>query len=564
MINPLDYLTDSIKDRLINAGLTKVADAADAAGSTRLAQSLRRLRSDTPFIEDVAAGLSRAIESFSVGWQATDPELVALVEDVTLWKTSDFLADLASVLVRPNATRGPEFERMKETLGAASPGISDHRLSEGLAYLLGKVREELFTHPKLQSVHALYLQITNVEGQIAILEELKAIHRDNSAFLAAISSRQNEDRGQLGSGDARPSVNTARVGIATPTVLGGTGYMHPDEPLPDVLTPPLSGGRTVAAAYELLVGREAALWLEGMQVSVTSSIERGNFAEQEEIARQLLTSGLGITDINTAGYYMLGEAQRLQADFVGNQLIRERLLSLAAESYSTALDLAPGSPRAMRGLGRVHEVQGDIGKALNLYRKARITALHAHADSGERLSSDAAHEVLRSTRHYASCLSQRIYDDQQGPSARDSSLRQLHGIVLESDDLHRSILPRFAAKQHWMYIEWFMGLVLLAKAYLAVQDFRRAWTSLIHALSARMAMMDPARTFFSPVEQGNLLWWCSTAKAVKLPLGDFDRGVECLADSVARGDAPGAWVNMSDLVYPVRPPWVPQPERTAS
>jgi hypothetical protein len=564
MINPLNYLADSVKNKLIDAGLTKVADAAESAGSSTLAQSLRKLRSDTPLIEDVAAGLGRAIESFSAGWTDRDPELVAAVEDVALWRTSDFLADLTAILVRPGATRGREFDRMKATLGAAAPEVPDDRLSEGLAYLLGKVREELFTHPKLQAVHALYLQVTAVEGQAAILEELKAIHRDNTAVLAAITSRHTNEYRQLSSSGIRPSVGTPRPGIAGVEARNGVRRVESDGGLPDVLTPPLADRPSVASAYEPLVGKDAALWLEGIQMDITGSIERADFTKQDEIARQLLASDLGVAEINVAGHYILGEAQRLQADFSGNQLIREQFLESAFISYSTALDLNPSSPRALRGLGRVHEVRGDIGKALNLYGKARISALHALADGGDSVGGDVAHEVLRSTRHYASCMSQRIRDDRQGPSARDSSLRQLHGVVLESEDLHHSILPRFAAHQHWMYIEWFMGLVLLAKAYLIVQDFERAWMSLVHALSARMTMMDSARPFFSGVEQGNLMWWCDTAKTVKMPLDNFGRGVECLAESVARGDVPGAWVNMIDLVRPFMPPWISQPERTAN
>jgi len=562
VINPLNYLADSVKDNLINAGLTKVADAADSAGSTRLAQSLRKLRSDTPLIEDVALGLGRAIESFSVGWRNEDPELVAVIEDVDLWRTSDFLADLTAILVRPSAAHGPEFDRMKATLSAISAGISDDRLSVGLTFFLGKVREELFAHPKLQNIHALYLQLTAVEGQAAILAELRAIHRDNTAVLAAIASRHIDERPPLPSGGIRPSGTNPRSGSAEGTVRDGIRNVPPDGRMPDVLTPPLTYEPSVAAAYTPIVGSDAARWLEGIQVSVISSIKRADFAEQEKIAQRLLAGDLAVSDIRAAGYYLLAEAQRLQADFASDQLIRERFLESAFESYSTALEINPGSPRALRGLGRVHEVQGDTGKALSLYGKARISALHALADAGDSVSAAAAHEVLRSTRHYASCMSQRIREDRQGLSARDSGLRQLHGIVLESEDLHRSILPRFTAQQHWMYIEWFMGLVLLAKAYLIVQDFQRAWTSLLHALSARMTMMDQSRTTFSTVERGNLMWWYDVAKAVKLPWGDFERGVESLADSIARDDTRSAWINMADLVHPFMPPWMPQPKRT--
>jgi hypothetical protein len=161
-------------------------------------------------------------------------------------------------------------------------------------------------------------------------------------------------------------------------------------------------------------------------------------------------------------------------------------------------------------------------------------------------------------------LSQQIREDPHGPSARDSKLRQLHGLILESEELHRSTLPKFAAQHDWMYIEWFMGLVLLAKAYATVADHQRAWLSLLHALSARMAMMDPVRDRLSPVERGNLIWWCGTAKAVKPPMVDFESSVAGITEAVTIGDVRAVWMYMQDIVSPIQSPWAVSPERMSS
>ena len=115
-----------------------------------------------------------------------------------------------------------------------------------------------------------------------------------------------------------------------------------------------------------------------------------------------------------------------------------------------------------------------------------------------------------------------------------------------------------------MFIEWFMGLVLLAKSYAVVENMQRAWLSLLYALSARMAMMDPAKASLSAVERGNLKWWCDTAKNVKVSDLSFQDGVERLAESVFTNDVSAAWINMQDLVWPVRPPWSQHLGRTAS
>lgn len=559
MLNPLDYLTDTKKDRIIDGALTRLASAAESAGSNRLAESLRKLRNDTPFIEDVAAGLGRALTRFSEEWEAIDPEVVAAVQEGELWESGDLLGDLCTILMRPMAISGPEFRRMADAFCDALPGIADERVTEALTRLIAIVREELFVHPHLQGVHKLYLQIESANREAAILEELRAIHQDNTTVLTYVASQLTQA--------SQPAISSDKHELdkdKLPLIAGGGDSRTLrrievlDEPLPDILTPSIDSAGALTASYAPLVGEEAALWLQKIQSDITLSIETADFEMQAAIAGRLLENDLGIRELAASGHYIRGEAQRLQADFVNNSVDRDRLLDAALESYGIAAELNPSSARSQRGLGRVYEVKGDVGKALNLYSRARLKALAAFAESGEPPSSEAAHEVLRSTRHYASCMSQSLAANLLGPSARDSSIRQLHGVILESEDLHRSILPRFAAQSDWMYIEWFMGLVLLAKSYSVVEDVQHAWVSLLYALSARMAMMDPNRSRLSSVERDNLTWWCNTAKAVKLQNASSRNGVERLAEGVARDDASMVWINMQDLVWPVQAPWSPR------
>ena len=555
MVGPLDFLTDTKKDRLIDAALTRLANTAEGAGSNRLAESLRSLRNDTPFIEDVAAGLKRALIRFSREWRARDPEIVAVLEDSRFWESNDLLSELCAILIRPLATNDTEFQQLRIALNQASPEVEDWRIDEALARLISLVREELFSHPQLQGIHELYLQVESVNRQGAMLEELRTIHQDNTAVLKLIKSQLGQSERAMITGTPRGisgEVTThGRVssGLAGETLAG--------LPLPDVLTPSLNDSDLVRISYTPVVGHEAASWLQSIQSDITHSIEIADFSAQEAIARRLLENDFEMPKLAASGHYMLGEAQRLQADFVSNSAERGRLLNAAADSYSTALDLDPDSARSRRGLGRVYEVKGNIGNALKLYSRARLKALDEF-ESDELSNSEAAHEVLRSTRHYASCMSQRLAEDVQGPSARDSSIRQLHGIILGSEDLHRSILPKFAAQSDWMYIEWFMGLVLLAKSYSVAQDIQRAWFSLLYALSARMEMMDETALSLSAVERGNITWWCNTAKTVKLQNPSSRVGVERLAESVAKDDVRMVWVNMRDLVWPVQAPWSPQ------
>lgn len=566
MINPLNYVPAQVKTRLIDNVLTKLAEAVDASGSPRLARTLRDLRSDTPFIEDVAEGLGRALESFALHWQGRDPQFTAiLVAETEIWKTPEFLGGLAASLMRPIGAPSPVLDDMTRVVLVAVAGrVPDDRVTRGVGALLSMVREELFAHPKLQAVHSLFLQAFAVSGQVAILEELRAMRRDN---VAALTTLRPAD-------DVTVPALTSNVGTLSGCVAGTTSGIplivrvtsKTTRRMPDVLTPALTGQPMVAPAYEPVVGREAAAWLGTIQDRVTGSVETADFKAQQRIAEELLQHDVGLPSLTSSAYYLLGEARRLQADTMASDKDRSQLLNAACDSYGTALDLDETSPRALRGLARIQEVRGDIGGALKLYEQARIGALHAYVAHGGAPESDSSHEVLRSTRHYAACLSQSIIDAPSGAWLRESQRAKLRGSVLESDDLHRDILPRFAAYSGWMRTEWFMGLVLLAKSYAVIGDQIRAWLSMLHALAALMGIMDPTRHSFAPTEPGNpsrwhrLLWWHSTARIVRSPMSDFDRLIEVIGDAVQNDDATAAWLCMQEIVQPIRSPWSNQRE----
>lgn len=576
MLNPLDYVPEGTKQKLVDAGLTRMANAAARSGSTRLAKALRDLRGDTPFIEDVCEGLERALDEFVAEWSVRDPELTALmIEERSLWQSADFLGDLATVLLRPTPSGGPQLASMRARLLEVVAGrVREDRVDDGLRALVAKVRDELFAHPKLQQVHGLFLQRTAVEGNVAILAELRAIRQDNATILTALASPGTgraalSSGGGTAGGDAAEDKDPEQPPIpapprprlpeppSRPAMAGGAARPY----LPDIFTPALDGGEATAARYEPLVGRELSEWLAGVQSRVTDCVERGDFLTQQGIAEEILATDTGLVAVEAGAYYLLGESQRLQAGLAENEHVSRRLTDAAFESYSVAADMDPPPARALRGQARVNEMRGDIGEALTLYARARAAALHALADGGDSPGNETAHEVLRSTRHYAACLSQVVSEDPRSSWSTESRRLQLHGLILESDELHRDIIPRFPDNPRWMQIEWFMGLVFLAKGYAAVNDMNRAWLSLLHALSARMEMMDPAQPGFSPVERGNLLWWCGCARGVRVPGQDFGQLSERIAHALKVGDTALVWADMHEVILPIQTPWAARGKR---
>jgi len=572
-MNPLAYVPDKVKSRLIDKGLSKLAEVAERNGSPKLANALRDLRSDTPFIEDLSAALSRAMVSFEWKWRARDALLTEIIMTETeLWRSTDFLGLLAGSLLQPTDGVGSDLWEMRNALAMVVAGrVPEDRVTAGLEALVAAVREEMFAHPKLYEVHTLYLQKAMLAGQVAMIEKLSDIQRDlasierasqsgltgASAPLSLPAAPPRKQRGPEADGPPTPAAADEIV----PTVHTVHLVTRPSVPhLPDVLTPVFDGRCPIVSSYAPVVGEEAARWLGDIQMRVTDTIEQANFAAQQRIAKDLLAEDLGIIELRASAYYLLGEATRLQADFCDDGA-REQLLDAATDAYGAAVDLN-GSIRALRGLGRVREVRGDIAGALRLYGRARAGALLAYTDGGDAPDSEAAHEVLRATRHYVACASQASLASPTGLPVPHSKLTQFHGAIAESCDLHYTILPGFSASTRWMQIEWFMGLVLLARAYTVVGNHHQSWLCLAHALDARIGMMDPAQPSLSAIERGNLLWWLRCARAVKAPVPDFDAQLDLLDAAVESGDTSTAWVTMCDIVWPIRPPWLIQRKGT--
>jgi hypothetical protein len=330
---------------------------------------------------------------------------------------------------------------------------------------------------------------------------------------------------------------------------------------PDVLTPAIDAHDLLIPAWTPIVGVEAAQWLGEVQQRVTRSIEQADFVTQEGLARELLAAGLPGDDLRASGFYLLGEAKRLQADF-SDPDVRASLLADAADAYGSALEIN-GSVRALRGLGRVQEVQGDVGGALETFRRARVSALQAYADGRGGAKNEAAHEVLRATRHYVACVCQASLDSRGGaPIIRHSKIVQIRGAIAESHELHHEILPRFSTNARWRQIEWFMGMVLVGRAYAVVGDHIQSWLCFLQALTARMEMIEPTRKNFTSIERGNLLWWLRSAQATQSPAPDFSSQLEVLDSALRSDDTSVAWQLMHDIVRPIRHPWLSTSEGT--
>jgi hypothetical protein len=280
----------------------------------------------------------------------------------------------------------------------------------------------------------------------------------------------------------------------------------------------LTPGFTIASLEEGLgetVDPEVGAQLLVVSSGAVEAVEQGDFAGQERLGRELLVLSDQLPHLAPVGHYFVAEGLRLQADLMKGS-DRSRLLAAAIDEYETSRQLDPQSVRATRGLARTYEVLGDYEEATRLFQFGYSTALQqvVNVDRGNpQHRLELSHEVLRVTRHYVHCLAALRDHDQVGFRQTGQSETTLHSLTLESGALHRERLPLFGEYRRWSQIEWFMGLTLLAKSYVAVGDHFRASQELCFALMARRAMLSADRSL-TPIEAANLRWWLATAGSV--------------------------------------------------
>ncbi len=128
------------------------------------------------------------------------------------------------------------------------------------------------------------------------------------------------------------------------------------------------------------------------------------------------------------------------------------------------------------------EVRGRYDEALEYFWKAKGLCLLGLASAGPKERPDLAHEVLRTSRHLIHCLLDIRRTSPSSPWNRENKRQELQGYILECENLHRELMPVFKAEEKWSTIEWFMGLVFVAKAWAAVGNQEKMQAALFKRL----------------------------------------------------------------------------------
>jgi hypothetical protein len=131
---------------------------------------------------------------------------------------------------------------------------------------------------------------------------------------------------------------------------------------------------------------------------------------------------------------------------------------------------------------------------------------------------------------------------------------ELHGLVVQCDNLHNELMSSFKTRQRWWKIEWFMGLVFLAKAWGKLKQSDRMLLCLLHALSVRRQMLLNSETL-TQVERANFEWWINVALSSKEFLtGQLVASVEKFQMALFQKKDADAIRQIDEMIRHIQPP----------
>lgn len=324
---------------------------------------------------------------------------------------------------------------------------------------------------------------------------------------------------------------------------------------PDLLTPAPSDDQMLTALAPL-IGETTGRHLVALSKRAVAATEIGDFREFVTIGTELEAAAGGEKAVLAAGYYLAAEGYRLQADLERDIVPRKALLDKAVTNYSLALSVERSYPRALRGLGRVYEVQGELDKGIPLFEQAKALTTLQLSMSTPAARRGLAHEILRSTRHYVEALL-RVRDTSPGSSWHlEQKERQLEGYIVECQNFHYEFIPLFGANEHWSLFEWFSGLVFLSKAWGSLGYVTQAVQCLTHALLARRLMLG-ASSMLTEVERANVRWWFTTASSLPRVKStrEFLSGAEKIGDALVSGHSALILHAIDQFLSQTLPPW---------
>lgn len=309
------------------------------------------------------------------------------------------------------------------------------------------------------------------------------------------------------------------------------------------------------AFYSPLLGDTEATRLWAVNQAAIGAVAGGEFSRQVELADSLASSVPEDSVLAGEAAYFKAEGLRLLADLEPAQPKKDALRAEAIEQYQRAHERLKDDPRPLRGIGRITELKGDFDGALTYFKTAKGLCLTEMYRDSTVPKLDLEHETLRTTRHFIHCLLDIRATSPANTWHRHDKERELEGHLQECENLHYELMPTFKNEPEWFYIEWFMGLVFLAKAWGALGQYSRMEVALAKALDARRHIMQPAAPI-SVVERANLEWWLSVARGQGNVFdSDFVKRVDRLDAALRSNETTAVAMATEDILRRFSSPW---------
>jgi len=320
--------------------------------------------------------------------------------------------------------------------------------------------------------------------------------------------------------------------------------------LPDVFTPGIDEDAMRGILSQML-GTDQVDTVIQISREAISAVEEGDFARQAELGEELIVVAGELPDFQASGLYFAAEGYRLMADVETDSALQSELRELASEFYEDAIRLSPNTPSAYRGLGRIKELDGDLGEAMRLFEAAHGYALAGFA-AGSTLpkAPGLAHEILRTSRHRLHCIMGMRESTPGGKWTSEVNEAEIRGDIAKADRYHQELLQLFSTHPKWMYIECFMAMVFLARAWGAIGNIAQAELYFMEALHARLRLL-AGRDELNSVEKSNLRWWCNSVIATHGLSSLIHHQAEQLSDML---DATPSASNILSLITEITKP----------
>lgn len=243
----------------------------------------------------------------------------------------------------------------------------------------------------------------------------------------------------------------------------------------------------------------------------------GDYFLLEEVGRSFIRVGhdcdhkVARTQVQHLGWYLVGEAKRLQGTLTRRDNEKMRLFQQSKDAYEESLRLIQDNFRSVRGLGKAEQSLAiytdspgtSYQNAKALYQKTLEMVRVIPIEEGNW--DLARHEELRAWRHRIDLAIQML------PTEGDPN--DIAQQISDCRDLHLRILPQIAADPQWMYLEFFMAYTFLGGAMVTLVS--RYNTGLLS--SGREMLRDALKNRVLMIQhpivdarlRENLEWWGS-------------------------------------------------------